>query len=216
MAGPGQCCSLVTMSTAWQLTSCRGSKMTSSLDFCVIYVSGHIASLSFISDSELSFSLIFAVLCEGNILMVLIWYLKYEKYFIGKLVSFTSYIESSGEYKCRISAPFRHQAVRNNGFIFCYNLLCHCERWMLGGFCLSNFSHTSATPSLALNTQGLPRSHSTHRGIFTFLWILFDTLKICPSSCGFWIVISSVLYLSSHHTSTSHSSSELIWAAQPV
>ena len=61
------------MSTAvHSMTSCRGSKMTSSLDFCVIYVSGHIASLSFISDSELSFSLIFAVLCEGNILMVLI------------------------------------------------------------------------------------------------------------------------------------------------
>ena len=76
------------------------------------------------------------------------------------ILSVNWWIESSGEYECRISAPFRHQAVRNNGFIFCYNLLCHCERWMLGGFCLSNFSHTSATPSLALNTQGLPRSHS--------------------------------------------------------
>ena len=57
MAGPGQCCSEVTrwrlcppLSTAWQLTSCHVSKMTSFLDFCVIYVSGHIASLSFISD----------------------------------------------------------------------------------------------------------------------------------------------------------------------
>ena len=95
MAGPGQCCTEVTrwrscppLSTAWQLTSCHGSKMTSSVEFCVIFMFPiTLLHFSFISDSEISFSLIFVVLCEGNILMVLIWYLKYEKYIIDKLVN---------------------------------------------------------------------------------------------------------------------------------
>ena len=122
------------------------------------------------------------------------------------ILSINWWIESSGEFKCKISAPFRHQAMKNNGFIFCYNLLCHCERCMWGILPLPLLTHLgnsvtctqhSRTASLTVGFAPL----NTHRHFSDpsiFVWILKRYFQ-CILNC----------LHSSHLNLASHSSSEL-------